>query len=193
MKQQFILVLLVIFTSKSFSQDSDFSIEASYPLLIDDNYHGRDFNGIVDIGAKYRFAEIKGIRIGAAVNGGLLTNSSNQDQDLSDFKVTSYLLQPKIFAELDISELPNFHPFAGVGYSFIFSEISGTITDIDASTSNTRSGFNINLGAYYDLTNKIFFQGQYDFIRFSDHEEMSADPFISDVNISKVGLGLWIN
>ena len=188
MKQNIFLVLFIIWTSTSFSQSSDFTIEANYPILIDDNYYGKEFNGIVDIGAKYRFSKLKDLKVGAAINCGLLINSSNLNQDFSDFKITSYLIQPKIFTELDLA---NLHPFIGFGYSFLISNVSGTNSGIDVSNaSNTKNGFSVNLGTYHYLTEKIFVQVQYDFVKFRTNEEVPDDNFITYMNILKIGLGL---
>lgn len=190
MKQKIFLVLLIIFTSNSLAQSSNFVIEANYPVVTDDNFYGRDFNGIIDLGVKYGFAEINAIKIGAAFNSGLLINNSNLNQEFSDFKITSYLLQPKIFAAINLSQI---HPFVGFGYSFLFSDVSGTNSGIDASNaSDVKDGINLNIGTHYFLTDDIFVQVQYDFVKFRQDEGVPNDKFMSNMNILKVGLGLQL-
>jgi hypothetical protein len=190
MRKFFFIGLILIFTSKSFSQTSNFTIEANYPMLIDNNFYGREYNGILDLGAKYRAVEFKNLKLGAAINTGLLIDNSNSNQDLSDFRVASYLLQPKIFTELNIPTLSKLHPFVGLGYSFLISDVSGTISGLDVSDTSTRNGINVNFGIYYDLNNNIFLQIQYDFVKFRMDEKMPNDSFITNMNILKIGLGL---
>ena len=193
MEKLFFIGLLLIFTSTSFSQTSNFTIEANYPMLIDNNFYGREFNGILDLGAKYRAVEFKNLRLGAAINTGLLINNSNVNQDFSDFRITSYLLQPKLFTEINIPTLSTLHPFVGVGYSFLISDVSGTNSGLDVSNaSDTKNGINVNLGIYYDLTDNIFVQVQYDFVKFRMDEKMPNDGFITNLNILKIGLGLHL-
>lgn len=188
MKQHIFLVVLIIFTSKSFSQSSNLTIEANYPVFIDDNFHGRDVNGIIDIGAKYRFTEIKTVKIGAAINSGLFINNSNLNRDFVDFKITSYLLQPKIFAELNSFKI---RPYLGFGYSFLILDVSGTSHEIDVSESSVvKDGINANFGAYYYLTDKIFIQVQYDFFKLKQDKGVPNNKYMTNMNILKLGLGL---
>lgn len=187
MKQRLLLALLLVFTMESFSQDSNLSIEANYPVLIGDNLIGEHYSGIIDVGAKYRFADYSAINIGASFNGGILVHNSNNE--FYDLKVTSYAIQPKIFAELDLKSIAKFHPFVGFGYTFLISNASETINGLDVpDSSNTKSGINFNLGIAYDITEKWFAQVQYDFVKFKA-EDGPSDPFITNMNILKIGLG----
>ena len=117
MKQNFLLTLLLIFSIKSFSQDSKFSLELNYPIPIDNNFVGENYNGIIDIGADYRFANLNPVNIGISLNGGVLVNNSNQNNGFQNFKVTSYVIQPRIFGELDLESMDKFHPTVGLGYT----------------------------------------------------------------------------
>ena len=193
MKQKLLLVLLLILSIKSFSQDSKFSIEMHYPIPIDQNFIGKNYNGIIDIGAKYRFAELTNINIGASINGGILVNNTNYNNENQDFKVKSYLIQPKIFAELKIESISKLHPFVGFGYTFMVFDVSGTNNGFDVSgSSKTESGINANFGFAYDITNKIFIDLQYDFVKLQVDKETPNTTFNTNVNLLKVGLGFRI-
>ncbi|MGB3344527.1 MAG: hypothetical protein WBA61_11485 [Aequorivita sp.] len=46
-----------------FSQDSKISLEANFPISLGNNFFGEDYNGIVDIGAKYRIVNISNLNL----------------------------------------------------------------------------------------------------------------------------------
>ena len=122
MKQYLLFGFLLIFTFSTFSQNSKFSIEANYPITIDNNFLGDDSYGIVDLGLKYRFAELNPIKIGVSLNGGVLIDNSNQNNSPQDFLVTTYIIQPKVFAELNVESVEKLHPFLGLGYKQLINE-----------------------------------------------------------------------
>ena len=49
MKQHLLFSILLIFTINTFSQNSKFSIEANYPITIDNNFLGEDSYGIIHL------------------------------------------------------------------------------------------------------------------------------------------------
>ena len=190
MKQKFLLILLLIFSIKSFSQDSKFSLELNYPIPIDNNFVGENYNGIIDIGADYRIANLNPVNIGISLNGGVLVNNSNQNNGFQNFKVTSYVVQPRIFGELDLESIDKFHPTIGLGYTIMVFNASGTNNGFDVSdASDTRSGFNFNFGLAYDITEKLFVQAQYDFVKLGVDNDVPDIKFNTNVNILKIGLG----
>jgi opacity protein-like surface antigen len=190
MKQNFLLTLLLIFSIKSFSQDSKFSLELNYPIPIDNNFVGENYNGIIDIGADYRSANLNPVNIGISLNGGVLVNNSNQNNGFQNFKVTSYVIQPRIFGELDLESMDKFHPTVGLGYTIMVFNASGTNNGFDVSdASDTQSGFNFNFGLAYDITEKLFVQAQYDFIKLGVDSDVPDIKFNTNVNILKIGLG----
>ncbi|AXP81581.1 hypothetical protein CJ739_2508 [Mariniflexile rhizosphaerae] len=173
MKQKLLLTLLLIFSIKSFSQDSKFSLELNYPVPIDENFVGKNYSGIIDLGAKFRFAELNPLNLGTSLNSGILVNDSRPNNEFQDFKITAYIIQPRIFAELDIESMKNFHPSVGLGYTFIIFDAKGTQNGFDISGgSQTESGLNINLGIAYDINDKLFAQVQYDFVKISLENEI---------------------
>ncbi len=190
MKQKFLLTLLLIFSIKSFSQDSKFSLELNYPIPIGNNFVGENYSGIIDIGADYRFANLNPVNIGISLNGGVLVNNSNQNNGFENFKVTSYVIQPRIFGELDLESMDKFHPTVGLGYTIMVFNASGTNNGFDVSdTIDTQSGFNFNFGLAYDITEKLFVQAQYDFIKLGVDSDVPDIKFNTYVNILKIGLG----
>jgi opacity protein-like surface antigen len=190
MKQKLLLSLLLIFSIKSFSQDSKFSLELNYPIPIDKNFVGENYTGIIDLGAKFRFADLNLINIGASFNGGLLVNNTNKNNGPLNVTVNSYLVQPRIYAELDLEAIKKFHPAIGLGYTFMIFDASGTNNGIDVSSaSETESGLNLNLGIAYDITNRLFAQVQYDYIKIKVDNGVPDMTYNTNVNILKIGLG----
>ncbi|MHB0756959.1 outer membrane protein [Polaribacter sp. M15] len=189
MKHQLILVFLIIFSIKSFSQNSKFSIELNYPIPIDENFIGENFNGIIDAGLKYRFTNLDLLSIGASFNYGILKNSKNDRIGLID--VTAFSMQPRIFAELNSESISRFHPSVGLGYTFMTFNASDTesFNSNSSSLSQTESGFNLNLGMAYDITNELFIEVQYDFIKIGVDNEIPDIKYNTNINILKIGLG----
>jgi len=184
------LTLLLIFSIKLFSQDSKFSLELNYPIPIDNNFIGENYNGIIDIGADYRIANLNPVNLGISLNSGVLVNNSNQNNGFQNFKVTSYVIQPRIFGELDLESIDKLHPSVGLGYTIMVFDASGTNNGFDVSdASDTQSGFNFNFGLAYDVTEKLFVQAQYDFVKLGVDNDVPDTKFNTNVNILKIGLG----
>ncbi len=190
MKQKLLLTLLLIFSIKSFSQDSKFSLELNFPIPVDNNFVGGNYNGIIDIGVDYRIANLNPVNIGISLNGGVLVNNLNQNNGFQHFKVTSYVIQPRLFGELNLESIDKFHPSVGLGYTIMVFNVSGINYGVDVSDeSNTKSGFNFNFGLTYDITEKLFAQVQYDFIKLGVDNDIPDTKFNTNVNILKIGLG----
>ena len=185
MKQKLFLGILLIFAIKSFSQDSKYSLELNFPIPIDDNFIGRNYSGILDIGAKVRFTNLKTINVGVSLNGGMLTNNSNQS-----VKVKSYIIQPRVFGELAIKSISKLHPSIGLGYAIMTFNALGLNNGSDIlEVKDTQSGVNFNFGLSYDVTEKLFTQAQFDFIKLVVNNEVPDIKFNRNVNILKIGLG----
>ena len=193
MKQKLLLALLLIFSIKLFSQDSKLSVEANFPIPIGDNFLGENYGGIVDIGVKYSFLELKIFDIGASINGGFLKNSKADSNN--SFDVNVYPIQPRIFAEFNIEKLSKLHPQIGLGYSFLIfkAQSNGINPDfLETNIVRTESGVNLNLGLSYDITDKLFIQAQYDFIKIGVDNDVPDIKYNTNINILKFGLGLRI-
>ena len=188
MKKKLLFALLIILTSNSFSQDSKFSLELNFPIPFGNNLIGQNYNGIVDLGASYKFANIAPINIGASLNTGILINNANLINRFPNFNVISYVIQPKVFGELNLGLLENFHPSLGLGYTVIITSANNR-SDIIDLPNNTESGINFNLGLAYDITQKLFIKSQYDFIKLSANDNSVNNKFNTNVNILKIGFG----
>ena len=185
------IFLLIFSTFNSFSQDSKSTIELSYPIAIDDNFIGDNYNGIIDAGFKFRLANLNLINLGGSINVGYYKNSKSER--VQPINVNLYTIQPRLFAELNLDNLPKLHPSVGIGYSiFLFkaksnSNINGDI-DIPNETLD-ESGLNFNLGLAYDITDTIIIQVQYDFIKINIDDNIPDIKYNTNINILKIGLG----
>ncbi|WP_282042694.1 outer membrane beta-barrel protein [Winogradskyella flava] len=196
MKQKLLVTFLLIFAIKSFSQDSKFSVEANFPIPIGDNFLGENYNGIVDIGAKYRFLQNGIFSLGASVNFGYVRNSKSGATDLNQlFDVKIFPIQPRIFAEFSIPNLESLHPQIGLGYSILVYNAKAdriNTSTLPADINDNESGFNLNVGFSYDLTNKFFLQAQYDFIKIEVEDNVPDIKYNTNISILKFGIGYRI-
>jgi len=189
MKIKLVLGLLLVTSVSIFGQDKKWSVEANYPISIAGDL-GNNNPGIVDLGVKYRFLDLKVARIGAGFNAGVFrdriqNNGLSEDPALIvDFTETNWLLQPKVFSEFQIPGIPKLRPSLGLGYTVIVSNFDGKTVGQSLDSSNTDGGFNLNLGLSYDITDKLFIQGQYDFISYAP--ELGPGD---DLGFVKFGLG----
>jgi opacity protein-like surface antigen len=91
---------------------------------------------------------------------------------------------------LDLESIDKFHPSVGLGYTIMVFDASGINNGLDVSDANdTQSGFNFNFGLAYGITEKLFVQVQYDFIKLGVDNDASDMKFNTNVNILKIGLG----
>jgi opacity protein-like surface antigen len=189
MKSNLLILFILTIGVTSYSQDSKLSFELNYPIPIDENYVGDYFTGIIDFGIDYRFIDASPVELGASFNGGILTTGSDFSNGSRDFKITSYLIQPRIFGELILEGMEKFRPSVGLGYTLIIFQAS-----IADSASNEPAGFNVNLGLSYDLFDNLFVQAQYDFVKLSAglSDEESKITYNTNVNLLKIGLGYRI-
>lgn len=185
MMQKLFLGILLIFAIKSFSQDSKYSLELNFPIPVDENFIGKNYSGIIDFGAKARFTKLKTVNVGASLNVGMLVNNWTQN-----VKVRSYVIQPRVFGELFIKSISNLRPSIGLGYAIMAFNALGSNNGIDVSRLNeTQSGLDFNLGLSYDITEMLFAQAQFDFIKLGVKNEIPGIKFNRNINILKIGLG----
>lgn len=189
MKRWLFLVFCLLSILKHNAQEERLSIAISYPITVDNNFIGSNFNGIVDIGGKYRFAEVGVFNIAAGLNIGLLTNPANNDFGV-DFTVNAFVFQPKGILELSIPALSGFRPFIGLGVSVFTFTSQQSLSDFEiAGIGETQTGFTISPGISYDFWGRIFVQLQYDFTSLSPDDDVPDIPFNSRVSLLKVGVG----
>lgn len=189
MNQFFLLGLLLIFTIESFSQNSKFSIEASFPVTVGENRFGEAFNGVIDIGTKFRISSFNLVDVLASINGGLLNRKSIQDPQIQNLEAKYYLIQPRIYGKLKIESLEKIHPMLGVGYTIMILNSTTTFNSTTINQNETESGINLNFGVSYDFAEKIFAQIQYDFVKLKVNDNVPDIKFNTNVNIIKIGIG----
>ncbi|CAM1355684.1 MULTISPECIES: outer membrane protein [Tenacibaculum] len=191
MKYKLILILLLCGMG-SFSQNKKISLEVSYPLTIDNNFIGGRSEGVVDFGVKYRIKDFKIVNFGIGINGGFLVDDRDKDNYPQDFERTIYTIQPKIFSELNLSQLTKLHLFVNIGYSFMKMKLTNTNNSgpVDFSKlSDTLRGINAGLGVSYDVLPRFFLQVQYDFSKLNSGNSPDIN-YNTNVNLLKMGVGI---
>lgn len=185
MKNKLFFVLLLL-TLKICAQDSKFSVALNYPIPFDHNFIADNYKGVIDVGVNYKVYSSKTLSLGLASNAGLLTSDNN----IRDLNIKSYVIQPKLFVEFNVSK---FHPYLRVGYT---SMIFKTKNRDDRygfggiSLNNTQSGSNINPGLKYDINKDFFLQAQYDYVYLSSKGSIIRTTYRNSVSIIKIGLGV---
>ena len=188
MKLNLLCAFALLYMLGSSAQFTNFGVEASYPIPAGDNFIGRDYYGIIDLGLSYKFINAGPVKIGAAINGGILKNGSIDDSVAQGVDLTSYSLRPKIIAELNLAALPKLRPSTGLGYSIIYFDV----IDNRDGEDETQSGFNFNLGVAYHFTNRFFAKATYDFIKLNLDDDIPDTSFNTNVSIIYIGFGFNI-
>jgi hypothetical protein len=134
------------------------SLELNYPIPVGNNFVGKNYNGIIDIGADYRVANLNPVNIGVSLNSGFLLFRSRLSTGVSNLTVSSYMIQTRIFGELDLESIDKFHPSVGLGYAIMVFDASENYNGSNVSEISVLSGFNFNFGFAYDITEKLFVQ-----------------------------------
>ncbi|MEL7268489.1 MAG: porin family protein [Bacteroidota bacterium] len=190
MTKHVVLALGLLISICATAQDKKWSIEANYPISVGDEL-GNDNPAIIDLGVKYRFTKLGIINIGAGLNAGVFRDNitSVTEPILVDFDETNWLIQPKVFAEIQVPALPKLRPFVSVGYTIITSKFKGDLLVGDANVdSSTDGGFNLGFGLSYDVTKNFFILVQYDYVR----NTIGIDGFPDikqDLGYFKIGVG----
>ena len=193
MKLKLLLVFLFLISMEAFAQDQKWSVEANYGIVPNDGLGGDD--NIIDIGLKYRFADLKFMQLGVGINAGFAKENFN-DYDINlDGKTKDYYFQPRVFADFIIPGIEKLRPSIGLGYSIINSDTDVISIGEPINTNTTNGGFNFNLGLSYDITKRFFIQAQYDFInlKFKDEFNFQGEVIKPDItekfNNIKLGVG----
>ncbi|WP_142785266.1 hypothetical protein [Changchengzhania lutea] len=84
-----------------------------------------------------------------------------------------------------------FHSSLGLGYTFMTFKASGidSSNPDTSSSSQAESGINLNLAMVYGISDKLFAQVQYDFIKIGVDNKVPDITYNTNINILKIGLG----
>ncbi|UOB18372.1 outer membrane beta-barrel protein [Abyssalbus ytuae] len=189
MKQNFLLLVFLLTTLLTYSQEKKFSIDANYPIPVGDNFLGDNFKGAIDLGLKYRFFETTNFFLGASMNAGILTKGSEDVNPANpvigpDTSVTAYVFQPRLFLELNQESMSKLHPSLGLGYSFLHFKANAFDFTDDVN------GVNVHISLAYDISEKVYIQAQYDFIKAKATGDVKDVKYNTHINILKFGLGV---
>ena len=159
--------LLFTITCFANAQDYKWSVEANYPISTGTEI-ANDIPGIIDLGIKYRFLDVGFSRVGVGINAGVFHDNirSFDIPESFNYNETNWIFQPKVFMEFKIPSMEKLKPSVGLGYAIIRSKFEGDFFGNELPSS-TNGGFNVNFGLSYDVTQRIFVQAQYDYIRYN--------------------------
>jgi len=192
MKTKITLIIFLLITTNLLSQNSKFSIEVNFPVLIDNNHYGENYNGIIDLGLKYRISNFGFMDVGFALNTSLFDTNYKISSEITTFDVKEsvFFIRPKVFSEINFKSNEKIHPSIGLGYTFIESKVSAKSSDLpNESKSYSDKGLNLYVGIAYDISNKIFIQAQYDYIKKEVSKDIPDYKYYSNINFLNIGLG----
>jgi len=195
----FFQFLLLIFSINSLAQEVNhrWNVEANYSIIPEEGFGGE--SNIIELGLKYRFFNLEFLNLGFSFNTGYSQKDANNFNLSEEGKVKSYYFQPRLSSEFNIPSLIRLRPTIGLGYSVVNENTSSFSVDGEGSVNSTNGGFNFNLGLTYDISNRFFFQAQYDFINlnvrdeFTFRGELVSRNFKRRLNNLKLGIGLRFN
>ena len=168
-------------------QSSNFNVEVSYPLPVGNNFIQRNYYGIIDLGAGYRFARPNPVSIGVSFHGSVLKINNIDDIGINGVRVNSYWFKPRIFAELTQEVLGGFQPSLGLGYSFLSFDV---IEEDLGNQDSTEAGFNLNVGLAYNFSKLLYAKFQYDFIKLGLDDDIPDISYNNSIHVLYLGLGI---
>lgn len=161
-----------ILTTVTYSQNNKLSVDLNLPVPVGDNFIGKNYQGIVDVGIKYHFIRLSKLGFGLSSNIGLL-HSSRVD-------VNAIMIKPRISGEISLWRLKT---YIGLGYSIFLYDVNMEGVD------NTNDGFNMNFGLKFNIISKLYINLGYDFIKFRT-EKFEYSDYNSNIQILEIGLGV---
>ena len=185
------LLLLPLFITVLHGQNYRWTTSLNYPITIDQNFIGENYNGFLDIGLSYQCVNYDYLSIGASINAGIFSNNDNLDiTSIDNFKAITYSIEPKISFIGTIPSLEVIHPFIGLGYSFFLFDISGVNQGLGiVEHGDTLYGFSFNTGLQIDISNRVFINLEYDFTKVDRDDLVPDTRYNKNVNFVKLGAG----
>jgi opacity protein-like surface antigen len=188
--KKFILIISLIFVQISQAQLKRFSIDFSYPYALDKNFFEENYQGLVDVGLKYRFIKSPVVNFGVAFNGSLFKANEYYKLNPRNIDAASYFVQPKAFVEFNIKQISNLRPYVSVGYAYNLLQNDVINNGQDVTITIKNQGIIFNTGLSYDFSNWFYIHIQYDFIKLKRIDNPEIETYNS--NIVKAGLGFRI-
>lgn len=189
MLKHLVSFLIIATALCSYAQNSKWSIEASYPYTFGDNFVDEGYNGAADLGLKYRFASYDALDLGASFNVGAFIRDDGRFDNNIDASGSAVLFQSRMFASFKFASYPQIHPMVGLGYSiFAFSLDGQNFAGANFQENSSDDGVNLNFAVAYDVSNHLFVQVQFDYVRLSARDVLDS-PYNRNVNIIKLGIG----
>ncbi|WP_036381773.1 outer membrane beta-barrel protein [Muricauda sp. MAR_2010_75] len=191
-----ILPILLIAISVQVSAQKKFSLDINYPLELSDGNSALD--GIANARLKYRFLNNESVSLGGSYSMDLMQGSLYTYYSPDSEKRTYYTHHLNVFIEHTLSAANKFRLALGLGYTtqtFYVTTGRDEFTpnvEFPSGVSTTRdsvNGFNINFGASYDLTNSLFIQTYFQYIRLFVENTLFEETIGFNVNRLKFGIG----
>ena len=176
MRKLLLSYLFLIYCISGFSQNTKLHADINYPFPIGDNFIGKNYHGVIDLGISYMPIKVSKVKLGISTNAGFL-NSSH-------VSVHASMIKPRLNAEI---EFRKFTPYIGIGYSFFNYKLSSPYSIADKTTD----GLNLNCGVRYNLISRLYLKLDYDYIKFRI-EDLPDISYNKNIMILNFGVGFSI-
>jgi Opacity family porin protein len=196
MKKNFLIVFITLmYVQIPQAQLKRFSLDFSYPYSLDSNLLKENYNGLVDVGLKYRIVKAPIINLGIAFNGSLFKANEIKTFNQENVNLNAYFVQPKLFFEFNLKQVTRLRPYFAVGYSYNIKEdiyLQPTLSTGETNVVFTikEEGIVLNTGVSLDITSWLYIHAQYDFLRLKNINNPELET--QNTNIVKAGIGFRI-
>lgn len=167
--------LILMVTSNAFGQSNKLDVDLNYPFPFGENFIGKNYSGMADLGLKYTLFNTSKFDIGLSANMGMLGKS--------DVKVV--MMKPRVSTELKLGKI---NPYMGIGYSLFYYAFDSN-SPLTPNSDKTNDGLNMNAGIKLLLTSKLYMNLSYDFIKFRTEDHFDSD-YNENIQMFNMGLGL---
>lgn len=202
-----VLLLVILFSAFSFSQEKEMkssrlSLEINYPFHFNNKSDSYKNIGIVGVGVRYKFADIKKVSLGLSYTVDLLIEKTNYSPDYDNLFLPNHF---DGFFEYAIPGAEDFIVFSDIGYTLLVYD-SGDKALLDGiyelENSNfgngdkLHHGFNFKLGFKLFVTKKLYLQTYFHNLRLkrspNSVSQYIVEKSYANFNQLKLGLGFCL-
>ena len=94
MKKCILFLTFLAFVSLGFGQNKNLNIDLNFPIPVGDNFIGKNYNGMFDIGLKKNLKNFNEFSLGYSINTGMIRYAFSADN-----KIKVLMLKPRLNVE----------------------------------------------------------------------------------------------
>lgn len=174
----------------SSAQDTNISFEMSYPLAIGNNTFESLYEGLLDMGFKYRFYSKREGELALGLHSGYYHCNNKPEFNSPDFEVYAFTIEPKLYVQWHPKDFAWFRPYAGIGYTWIKFDSAGSLGNQDVSKEFLWDQGISSVAAFAFYINKrLYVHAAYHYFYLTD-TQMMGNAYTAHVQSLKFGVGM---